>query len=108
MWVWLVKVQSSVARAHAPGYAACLQRLAAKFQEQRSQMSAAVTSSQLRMLAQYQGGTCSLVGWFGSQTMQTLLMNLYFYIWAIIVISLFFSCMLLSLAIFATTEGVQW
>ena len=38
-------------------------------------MSAAVTSSQLRMLAQYQGGTCSLVGWFGSQTMQTLLMN---------------------------------
>ena len=108
MWVWLVKVQSSVARARAPCFAACLQRLAAKFQEQHSQMSAAVTSSQLRMLAQYQGGTCSLVGWFGSQTMQTLQMNLYFYIWAIIVISLFFSCMLLSLAIFATTEGVQW
>ena len=74
MWVWLVKVQSSVARAHAPGTVFCrlLAAPAAKFQEQHSQMSAAVTSTQLRMLAQYQGGTCSLVGWFGSQTMQTL------------------------------------
>ena len=59
VWAWLVKVQSSVARAHAPGFAACS---TCSDQERHNQMSAAVTSSQLRMLAQYQGGTCSLVG----------------------------------------------
>lgn len=58
--------------ARTPRFCRLLAAPAAKFQEQHSQMSAAVTSSQLRMLAQYQGGTCSLVGWFGSQTMQTL------------------------------------